>query len=785
MDPESPTHSAAVADDSEPRVIPLRPEYANGDEPPSVSLRIRKLRVFALLAGLGLLAIVSTVFGMMMAVASDLPELEEPSATNSVIVDRRGEPLGRLTGNQKRILLKESQIAPAMKHAIISIEDKRFYTNDGVDLRGIGRALYEDVLAKQAVQGGSTIAQQFVKNALAAQDQRTLFVKLREAALAYHITRKWSKQKILRNYLNSIYFGNGAYGIESAARTYFGSQHPGCDTDRARPCAAQLEPQEAALIAGVVASPSAYDPIAHPVAAKKRRDEVLARMLEQKLIAREQYDAAIAEPIPLRREIQPPREETKYPYFTSWIKQQVVDQLGGGQTGARQAFEGGLTIQTTIDGRFQKAADDAIRAWLPYTGGPRASLVAIDNKTGEVRAMVGGDDYNSSPFNLATQGQRQPGSAFKPFVLAEALNRGTSPTSLWSSRKKVFDVPHSTEKFTVENYSDAYAGVTTLANATVTSDNSVYAEVGIKTGTKKIARLAQRMGIRTPVSHNWAMTLGGLEQGVTPLDMAHAYQTFARKGKLVYGTLSPGRLGRKRPVPGPVGIRAIRRKEDDKLKAIELPNGEPARNEVKTHRVLDESVANTVDTILQGVVKNGTGKRALLDPRIPVAGKTGTTENYGDAWFVGFTPEYTVAVWVGYPKKFQPMKTEFQGEPVAGGTFPAGIWKTFMQSVIKIDPPPELKEKDPETVTPGATVVPGAAATAAPAAPTTLQTEAPQTQGGGTDGGTTSPTTPDNPTQKQPTNPQPAEPAPTAPPSNGGGTQPSGGTGAAPPTGQG
>ena len=262
------------------------------------------------------------------------------------------------------------------------------------------------------------------------------------------------------------------------------------------------------------------------------------------------------------------------------------------------------------------------------------------------------------------------------------------------------------------------------------------------------------MGIRTPVSHNWAMTLGGLKQGVTPLDMAHAYQTFARKGKLVYGTLSPGKLGRKRPVPGPVGIRAIRRKEDDKLKAIELPNGEPARNEVKTHRVLDESVANTVDTILQGVVKNGTGKRALLDPRIPVAGKTGTTENYGDAWFVGFTPEYTVAVWVGYPKKFQPMKTEFQGQPVAGGTFPAGIWKTFMQAVIKIDPPPELKEKDPEDVAPGATAVPGAAATVAPAAPgDAADRGARRRQGGGTDGGTTSPKQPQNPTPKQPTTP--------------------------------
>ena len=384
----------------------------------------------------------------------------------------------------------------------------------------------------------------------------------------------------------------------------------------------------------------------------------------------------------------------------------MVDKLGGGQTGARQAFEGGLTIQTTIDGRFQKAADDAIRAWLPYLGGPRASLVAIENKTGEVRAMVGGDDYNTSPFNLATQGQRQPGSAFKPFVLAEAMKKGISPTSLWSSRKKVFDVPGSTEKFTVENYSDAYAGVVTLAQATTTSDNSVYAEVGIKTGTKRIAKLARRMGIRTPVSHNWAMTLGGLKEGVTPLDMAHAYETFARKGELTYGSLSPGTLGKGKPVPGPVGIRAISRKHDGKLEPITLPNGNKAKNRVKTRRVLDEGIANSIGTILQGVVKNGTAQRAQLGD-VPVAGKTGTTENYGDAWFVGWTPEYTVAVWVGYPKKFQPMKTEFQGEPVAGGTYPAGIWKTFMESVLRIDPLPKPKDDETEGVVPGATAVPG------------------------------------------------------------------------------
>src|SRR5215210_2466062 len=777
MDSDRTTHPAAVAEDDEPRVIPLRPEYGDGAEPPSVPVRIRKLRVLALLASLALLAAVSTVFGMMMAVASDLPALEEPASQNSVIVDRRGERLGLLTGNQNRILLKETQIAPVMKHAIISIEDKRFYTNDGVDLRGIGRALYEDLVAKKAVQGGSTIAQQFVKNALAAQDRRTLFVKLREAALAYHITRKWSKQKILRNYLNTIYFGNGAYGIESAARTYFGRQHQGCESNRQRPCAAQLEPAEAAMIAGVVASPSAFDPIAHPAAGKRRRDLVLLRMFEQNLIPREQYETAVEEPVPSRRDVQPPREDTKYPYFTSWIKQQVVDKLGGGQTGARQAFEGGLTVQTTIDARFQKAADDAVRAWLPNTGGPRASMVAIDNRTGEVRAMVGGDDYNSSPFNLATQGQRQPGSAFKPFVLAQALKSGISPGSVWASRKKVFDVPGSAERFTVENYNDAYAGVTSLAAATTTSDNSVFAEVGIKVGTRRIAKLARRMGIRTPVSRNWAITLGGLKQGVTPLDMAHAYETFAHDGKLVYGSMSPGALRRGKPVPGPVGIRSIGRRDGDKVKTINLPNGDKARNRVRTRRVLDPGVASTVNNLLQGVVKSGTGQRAALG-EVPVAGKTGTTENYGDAWFVGWTPEYTVAVWVGYPSKLVPMKTEFNGEPVAGGTFPAGIWKTFMESVLKIDPPPELE--DDEEATTGATPAPGAAPTPGPAAPAS---EAPASDGDS--GGEKAAPVPSKPAPKpqQPSDIPPAEQAPAPPPDQGGGTPPSGG--AAPPTGEG
>ncbi len=417
----------------------------DGDEPKR-QVRIRKLRVIALLAGLGVLAAVSTVFGMMMAVASDLPQMEDPLRGNSVILDANGKEIGLLTGNQRQLFVSEAQIAPVMKQAIIAIEDRRFYTNEGYDLRGIGRALWQDVVNQRVVQGGSTITQQFVKNALAAQNDRTLFVKLREAALAYQLTRKWSKERILRNYLNTIYFGNGAYGIESAAQTYFGGDHQGCEEDKTRPCASQLELHEAALLAGIVASPTGFDPVAHPAEARKRRNTVLDRMLQQGLIDQARHDAAAAESLPTRADISPPREDTKYPYFTSWVKQQVVDKLGGGQLGARRAFTGGLTVKTTLDSGVQEAATTAIRNWLPFASGPRASMVAIENKTGMVRAMVGGDDYAESSFNLATQGQRQPGSSFKPFVLAEALRQNISPGSTWTSKKKVFTLKGG-EKF--------------------------------------------------------------------------------------------------------------------------------------------------------------------------------------------------------------------------------------------------------------------------------------------------------------------------------------------------
>ena len=777
-------------------VVPLRPQGKHEPPPPRRRVRIRKLRLFALLLGLGALAAVSTVFGMLMAVASDLPELEQPSWRNSVIYDRDGHRIGLLTGNEKRLFLRENQIEPVMKHAVIAIEDRRFYTNDGVDLRGIGRALYQDVVQQKVAQGGSTITQQFVKNALAAQDERTVFQKLREAALAYHLTRKWSKEQILRNYLNTIYFGNGAYGIEAAARVYFRSNHPGCGDDGKPKCAQMLTPAEAAMIAGLVASPSGYDPLQHRAAAAKRRALVLQRMREQGYITPLQESEAREESLPTSRDIQPPNEDTQYPYFTSWVKQQVVDKLGGGQAGARRAFEGGLTVQTTLDSRLQDAAQNAVNQWLPWQGGPRASLVAVKNDTGEVLAMVGGDDYKTKPFNLATQGQRQPGSSFKPFVLAQALTEGVSPDSVWNSQKIDICVARTKkgkckEYFDVNNYEDAYGGARTLRTATTYSDNSVYAQLGVQTGTKKIARLARRMGIRTPVSSNFAMTLGGLKQGVTALDMAHAYETIAQHGRLTWSTMSPGggidRHELRKRVPGPAGIRVIGKEDDGKLKPIKLPNGQRAVGRPVDWPVMKSSVADTVTSMLGQVVADGTATRAQI-AGVPVAGKTGTTENYGDAWFVGWTPEITVAVWVGYPDGLKPMETEFNGAPVAGGTFPAAIWQSFVSQAIQFkgygtDDEAEDGNGDGEPDAPTTTPSTPGTTTEQPTTPAP-QTSAPSGEGGGDDAQTAP--EPQSPAQQAPAQQAPAQQAPaqqapaqTTPPAQ----QPAPSTGGAAPPG--
>jgi penicillin-binding protein 1A len=712
--------------------------------------KLKKLRFFLVFAGLGALAIISTIFGMMLSVSSDLPSLENHAqlrvARNSVLFSSSGKDvtLAKLTGAQNRILDDSGEISPNVKNAVIAIEDKRFYEHSGVDYRGIARAVLQDVLRKRAAQGASTITQQFVKNVLEAQGQRTVFQKLREAALAYHLERQWNKDKILTQYLNTIYFGNGAYGIESAARTYFGADSE--YDPHAEKRATNLLPWQAAYIAGMIASPSAYDPVQHPVASHARMNQVLLNMLNQGMINRAQYEQQKNFYIS-PKSVRPPRPDSRVPYFSSWVTQQLLDRYHS--TGL--VFGGGLKVTTSLDSDLQGAAVQAIQGRLAGIG-PSAALVAIDNKTGEVKAMVGGSDFEHRPFNLATSGHRQPGSSFKPFTLIGALEKGVSPGRTFASSPHCWSVPHSKgERFCPKNYNDAYNGIASVTGATVTSDNSVYSQLGIDiVGTNKVARVAHLMGVRTPLSRNYAMVLGGLKEGVTPLEMAYAYSTLANDGERVWGSMGPS-------ARSPVAIE----------KVLDPDGHTRDKNHIRHTRVIPYGVAQTAKGILAQVVSSGTGKAAQIGEF--AAGKTGTTENYGDAWFVGFNKELTVAVWVGYPDKLKPMLTEYHGSAVAGGTFPAEIWHDFMTSWIKIrDGRKAARQgKDPSELTTTTTVTP---TTTAPVQTAPAQTPATTTK---------TPAAPKQPTQQAPaqapaqTQP-PAQQTPpptqtTPPPTDGGG----------------
>jgi penicillin-binding protein 1A len=662
--------------------VEVRPDIPPAPEPPleenttGPKPRLKRLRFVAIVMAVLVLGLVSFVFGIFISVASDLPSLTKFSqlkdAKSSVLLDDLGHPLG-VVSQQNRVIVTPGEIPPIVKEAVISIEDKRFQTNGGVDVRGIARAFIQDIAHKGNVQGASTIEQQFIKNALQAQSHRTIFEKLREVALAFQLSHKWSKEKIITAYLNTIYFGNGAYGIESAAQTYFGHDvnHLGCGGPSRELCVQQLQPAEAAMLAGIIQSPTGYDPAQHPMAAQARRNTVLRQMLAQGYITQTVYNQSVAQALPAAKDIEAPTEQTiegvDAGYFTSWVQQQIIERYG-----APRAFDGGLKIKTTLDIELQHAAEHAVNAYLESPEGPTASLVAIENSTGEVRAMVGGRNYSETPFNLATNGERQPGSSFKAFDLAAALQDGISPDSTWTSKPKTFYVPSSrgTEKFVVHNDEGNYTGSNTLTAATAYSDNSIYAEVGLKVGTKRIARLAHKMGITTPLSTNPAMTIGGLTVGVTALDMAHAYETIAHGGRRVSGSLADD--------GAPVAIQEV------DAGSHTLPDGNHHDvNHVKTKAVLSPSVATTETTMLETVLQYGTGKAAAIGQF--AAGKTGTTSNYGDAWFVGWDSKYTVAVWVGYPNKLIPMTTSFNGSPVLGGTFPALIWHDFMTSALNID----------------------------------------------------------------------------------------------------
>jgi penicillin-binding protein 1A len=589
----------------------------------------------------GALCFVSFAYGFVVGIRGDIPQLDpvrqaRHQQQDGLILDSTGQRvLARLVGSESRKIVASDQIAPVMKQAIVAIEDKRFFEHRGIDIHGILRAIWQDLRSSKVVQGGSTITQQFVKNAYLSS-KRSLSRKLKEAALAWQLDQIWSKDRILTAYLNTIYFGNGSYGIERAAQTYFGHD------------AVTLNLAESAMLAGIPEDPTRYNPVTDRTAMYERRREVLQAMLDQKDITYGEFRAANRTPLPKPQDISLPGTRGPAQYFVDYVKQQLVDKYG-----TREVFGGGLKVVTSIDLGLQELARKAIAQVLRMPDTPAAALVAIDPRDGRVLAMVGGDNYLQSQFNLAVQGERQAGSSFKPFVLATALQQGIAPSTVLVSHPVTISLGN--RPWYVRNYEGSNLGPIDLSTAMTYSDNTVYAQLTQIVGPAHVAETAHALGITRDLNPYFGIGLG--VDPVSPVEMARAFSSFADGGARVDGSLF-GNV--------PRVVLSVDGRDNAPLK----------------RQVLSPTNAEIVNQILQGVVQAGTGKRAQLPDGREVAGKTGTTDNYGDAWFVGYTPQLAVAVWVGYPNRLVPMLSQFNGQPVAGGTLPAEIWETFAKVAL-------------------------------------------------------------------------------------------------------
>ena len=597
---------------------------------------------------LAVLGLTVFTFGMLTAIAAQVSELNPQNQKtlhqNTYLYANDGKTvLAVLRGSQARIVVPSAEISPKIKQAIVAIEDKRFYDHRAIDVHGILRAIWSDVTGGP-VEGGSTITQQYVKNAING-NAPTLSRKLREAALSWKLEQIWSKDKILTAYLNTIYFGNGAYGVQEASKVYFGH---GADA---------VTPAEAALLAGIPENPALYDPVTHPMVTRDRRNLVLKQMLLQHYIDRDGYRTGIHTPMPKPESIRLPGTTSEAaPYFANYVTDQLVARYPG------KVFGGGMKVTTTIDLGLQKLARKAIATVLPPSIGPTAALVSINVHTGAVVAMIGGRNFHASQFNLATQGERQPGSAFKPFVLAAALKDGIAPSSELVSHPVVIDA--GGRAWSVTNFEHASLGPIDLSKAIAYSDNTVFAQLTNLVGPANVVAAAKEMGITSPLQPYFSIGLGA--EPSTPLEMARAYATLANGGYRLDTSIFHDEPNAVNEITFPTSPKPTTVTNDTEPFSIPwLTNGN----------------AGIEDQMLQGVVQYGTGTAAAL-PGWQVAGKTGTTENFGDAWFVGFTPDLVTAVWVGYPNKLIPMLSEFHGQTVEGGTYPALIWKAFMQKAL-------------------------------------------------------------------------------------------------------
>jgi penicillin-binding protein 1A len=602
------------------------------------------LKMLNMKRNLTIVVIIFAICGVLVFAADlsrDMRRKLENIRMASSVYDREG----RLVGNlyfYNRMWTSFECIPKHVKNAVVAIEDSRFYQHNGIDLKGMARAFLYNVIPGGNMQGGSTITQQLAKISLLTSE-RTITRKVRDINLALQIEKVYTKDEILELYLNSIYLAHGNVGIEAAARYYFNKS------------AGQLSLAESALLAGLIQSPENYSPVKNLKKAKGRRDLVLQKMLEQKYITKAQYNSAVAGPVKI---VKRPATASTGAYFLDYIKEYLIKKEGFGE---EQLRFGGYKIYTTLDLSCQKEAEKAM-ANLPQTPSktqPQGALVTIDPKTGAILAMVGGRNYASSQYNRAVRSHRQPGSAIKPFVYATAIEQGYTAAAIFEDKPLAIALPDGSE-WKPENYDHEYRGEMTLREALRDSVNSVAIQLLQEVGIQDVANQMELMGITSLVKQGKAhdlnlapLSLGGLTKGVTPLELAMAYAPFANEGNYA------------KPFP----VVKITDHHDNLLKEFK-PELRPA---------LSPQTAYIITMLLKDVVDRGTGIRAKLPDR-PAAGKTGTTSDYTNAWFVGYTPEMLTVVWMGNDRQDQPMI--YKGMNIGSSTT-AQLWGSYMKSVTQ------------------------------------------------------------------------------------------------------
>jgi penicillin-binding protein 1A len=580
------------------------------------------------------------VVGWIISVANTAPPLDtskpiELGATSRVYA-ADGTRLGFIQANELRTPVASSEIPQNVKNAVVSVEDRRFFEHQGVDFEGIVRAGVKNLENRHEIQGGSTLTMQLVRNLYTGEKQRTLKRKIREAKLAEDLENlhpgREGKLWILTKYLNSVPFGTvggqTAVGIQAGARIFFDKP------------ASELKLREAALLAGLPQAPSQYNPFLSAGAAKQRRDDVLQRMADQGYIKQITADRTKRMGLGVKRNrFYTSRREG---YFFDFVKQELIDRYG-----LDTVRRGGLRIDTTLDLRMQKLARKTMDGNLGAAD-RSAAIVTIDPRTGYIKAMASSSRYGDSKFNLAAQGHRQAGSTFKVMVLMAALRRGVDPNSTtYESRELRPGWLPAAPDYGVHTYGNSYSGRMNLVKATLASDNTVYAQLDADVGPRAVRDTAYDMGIKTRLHAYPAEGLGGLTRGVSPLEMANAYATIASGG------------WRHRPI-------AVRK--------VTFPDGHVDNlGKPRRHRAFSDGVTAEATKILQQNVKSGTGFPNATQIGCPAAGKTGTTDSFTDAWFVGYTPRLTTAVWLGHAKSRVPMPG------VAGGTIPAKLWGQYMK----------------------------------------------------------------------------------------------------------